>query len=87
MAGIKVHSGRRQLVHSVATPVYARVWKFAGSIYLSIYIATPSFLSIMCSASLRWRKGICSLADFRNKMVVPGRYKKACGYSLLVMSQ
>ena len=28
-----------------------------------------------------------SLADARNKRVVPGRYKKAGGYSLLVMSQ
>ena len=28
-----------------------------------------------------------SLADARNKKVVPGRYKKAGGYSLLVMSQ
>ena len=28
-----------------------------------------------------------SLADTHNKMVVPGRYKKACGYLLLVMSQ
>ena len=28
-----------------------------------------------------------SLANARNKMVVPGRYKKAGGYSLLVMSQ
>ena len=30
-----------------------------------------------------------SLADARNKRVVPGRYKKAgsCRYSLLVMSQ
>ena len=27
------------------------------------------------------------LADARNKRVVPGRYKKAGGYSLLVMSQ
>ena len=28
-----------------------------------------------------------SLADARNKRVVPGRYKKAGGYLLLVMSQ
>ena len=28
-----------------------------------------------------------SIADARNKRVVPGRYKKAGGYSLLVMSQ
>ena len=28
-----------------------------------------------------------SLADAPNKRVVPGRYKKAVGYSLLVMSQ
>ena len=28
-----------------------------------------------------------SLADARNKRVVPGRYKKAGGYSLLVMLQ
>ena len=28
-----------------------------------------------------------SLADARNKRVVPGRYKKAGGYPLFVMSQ